>query len=70
VLKKIKNFFLRQELKNLDELEQRILEQRARLVHRPTLEEMPEKLEQCEKLGKQLKKIKKKKKKIKEKLGV
>lgn len=69
MLKKIRNFFHKQELKNLEEQEKRILEWRATLVYRPTLEEMPEKLELCEKLGKQLKKIKKKKNKIKEKMG-
>ncbi len=68
MLKKIRNFFLELELKNLDDQENRIKEQRARLVYRPALEDIPEKLDQCEKLGKQLKKIKKKKKKIKEKM--
>lgn len=69
MLKWIRNFFMKQELQNLKEQEDRIEEMRAKLVHRPLLSEIPDKLDQCEKLGKQLKKIKKRKKEINNKLG-
>lgn len=69
MFKLIRRFFIKLKLKELANEEQELNEERARLVHRPPLEEIPERLDQCEKIGKRLKKIKKKRKKLMEKLG-
>jgi type I restriction-modification system DNA methylase subunit len=69
MIKWIKNILLKRELEYLTEQEVALNERRAKLIYKPTLEEMPDKLEMCVKIAKELKKIKKKVKKINKKLG-
>jgi hypothetical protein len=69
MIKWFKNILLKRELKYLTEQEIVLNERRAKLVYKPTLEEIPDKLEMCVKIAKELKKIKKKVKKINKKLG-
>lgn len=68
MIKWLKNILLKRELKSLTEQEVALNERRAKLVYKPTLEEMPDKLEMCVEIVKKIKKIKKKIKKINKKL--
>lgn len=69
MFKWIKNFLLRMELKSLKEEENALNERRAKLVYRPLLSEIPDKLDMCVKISKRLKKIQKKTNKINQKLN-
>jgi len=69
MIKWIKKFFLKGKLKELDEQELSLMEKRSKLVYKPTLDEIPDKLDKCVKIAKAIKKIHKKKNKIKERLS-
>lgn len=69
MFKWIRNFLLRTELKSLKEEEDALNERRAKLVYKPLLEEIPDKLDMCVKIAKRLKKIQKKTNKINQKLN-
>jgi hypothetical protein len=64
VLKKIRSLAIKLQIKELIGNERAINQFRAKLVHRPPLDEIPERLDRIEGISKELKKIKKKKKKL------
>jgi hypothetical protein len=68
MFKWIRKIILKIKLKDLLEQEAALSERRAKLVYKPELEEIPDKLDMCVKIAKQLKKIKKKTDKINKEL--
>lgn len=65
----LKKFFLKQELKSLIEREKELTEIRAKLVYKPALEDIPDKLDECVKVAKKIKKVKKKIEKVNKQLS-
>lgn len=59
MIKMIKKYFMRLEIKSLKSDLLKLEDMKSKLIYKPSLSEIPYKLEQCEKVEKQIKKTRK-----------